>query len=181
MQRRDLVRILGAALLLPCVPRDAASALAFGRSRPRTLVAGDLEALTPPQAALVGTIAELILPRTDTPGATDAGVLPFIDHLLAHWYADDDRDHFLSGLAEIDRRAGGSFVAADAAAQAALLTALEGRKSAPGEHYEKGSAEAAFRELKSLTIYGYFTSELVVKEVTKEPVIPGRYDGCARR
>jgi hypothetical protein len=43
---------------------------------------------------------------------------------------------------------------------------------------ERGSAEAEFGRLKSLVIYGYFTSERVVKDVTRNPIIPGRFDGC---
>ena len=43
-----------------------------------------------------------------------------------------------------------------------------------------GSAEQSFDTLKLLTIYGYFTSERVMQDITREPLIPGRYDGCVR-
>jgi len=56
--------------------------------------------------------------------------------------------------------------------QTALLESLDGA-SGPA-----GSAEDAFATLKDLTVYGYFTSELVMKDVLRHPVIPGRHDGC---
>jgi hypothetical protein len=119
-------------------------------------------------------VADLILPRTDTPSASDVAVPTFIDHMLAQWYHPDERDSFRAGLAELDRRADGSFTALSSEGQIALLTALDGAKG------DSGSAEATFTRLKSLTIYGYFTSEPVVKEVTRERVIPGKFEGCVR-
>jgi hypothetical protein len=174
MQRRDLLRILGASAVLPFVPRGAGAAIAFGRSRPRALPVAGFEALSPAQGALVTAITELIIPRTDTPGAIDAGVPAFIDHLLAHWYADAAREEFLTGLDQIPVRAGGSFFSLEPDRQMEFLSTLDGVKGA------RGSAESAFAMLKSLTVYGYFTSERVVKEVTRDPIIPGRFDGCAR-
>ncbi len=174
MHRRDLLQMLGACAVLPFVPREAGAAIAFGRRLHQSAHADGLEALSAVQARLVTTIADQIIPRTDTPGASDVGVTPFIDHLLAHWYEDDARAQFLAGLGDIDRRAGGSYLELSTERQLALLTRIDGEKGAPG------TAEAAFAMLKSLTIYGYFTAERVVKEVTKEPVIPGRFDGCVR-
>ena len=174
MHRRHLLQILGACSVLPFVPREAGAAIAFGRKLHLAAHTDDLEALSGDQARLVTTIADLIIPRTDTPGASDVGVTAFVDHLLAHWYADEPRARFLAGLADIDRRAGGSFVGLDAERQVALLTLLDGVKGEPE------SAESAFAMLKSLTVYGYFTAERVVKEVTREPIMPGRFDGCVR-
>lgn len=172
MHRRDLLRLLGSSALLPFVPRAPDRAFAFGQAVHRASSATALEYLTPAEAELVSTIADLILPRTDTPGASDVGVTPFIDHLLARWYTPEESSGFRTGLAAIDRKAGGRFTALDAAGQATLLASLDQVKG------ERGSAEAEFGRLKSLVIYGYFTSERVVKDVTRNPIIPGRFDGC---
>ncbi|MFN8652201.1 MAG: gluconate 2-dehydrogenase subunit 3 family protein [Gemmatimonadales bacterium] len=172
MHRRDLLRFLGSTALLPFVPRSADRAFAFGQAVHRASAATALEYLTPAEAELVTTIADLILPRTETPGASDVGVTPFIDHLLAHWYKPEDSGAFRAGLAAIDQKAGGRFTALDAARQATLLASLDQVKG------DRGSAEAEFGRLKSLVIYGYFTSELVVKTVTKDPIIPGKFEGC---
>lgn len=174
MHRRELLRLLGSTALLPFVPLVPDRALAFGRAVHRAAAAEPLQVLTPAQAELVTTIADLILPRTDTPGASDVGITPFVDHLLANWYHQDEKGAFLAGLEAIDRRAGGRFVGLEPSRQTALLVTLDQAKGDPG------SAEAEFNRLKSITIYGYFTSEKVVKEVTKNPIIPGRFDGCVR-
>lgn len=172
MQRRDLLRLLGATAALPFLPRSADAALAFGQRVHHGVEGSGARLLRADQTALVSAIAELILPRTTTPGALDAGVPAFIDHLLAAWYPAEERDQLVAGFAAIDQAAGGSFVGLPAAEQIALLTRLD---SGTGP---AGSAEWAVRRIKSLTVYGYFTSEIVVKQVTRDPIIPGRFDGC---
>ena len=51
---------------------------------------------------MVSQAAERIIPRTTTPGATDARVADFIDVMLADWYNDSDRTRFKTGLSELD-------------------------------------------------------------------------------
>src|SRR5207302_1248448 len=58
---------------------------------PRTLSAAQLE--------LVATLAEHIVPQTETPGARAAGVHRFVDTLLTDHYPAAERDRFLTGLA----------------------------------------------------------------------------------
>lgn len=61
--------------------------------------------LTPDQRGTVETIADIIIPETDTPGARAAGVDQFVDGMLSDYYSAADRDRFLSGLARVDARA----------------------------------------------------------------------------
>jgi hypothetical protein len=75
-----LLAMGGAAALPAALPRIHIQV----RGRP-------LQALDPHQAETVATIAELILPATDTPGAREAQVPEFIDVILAEWYDDADR------------------------------------------------------------------------------------------
>ncbi len=173
MQRRDLLALIGtsvsAALLTPL---SASERFDLGRTIHDGLAAGRTT-LSKAENALVTRIADLVLPRTDTPGAVDVQVPAFVDQMMATWYSAEERSDFAKGLAAIDQRAGtGGFLAQSEAAQIALLTALDGRKE------PKGTAEAGFATLKGLTIYGYFTSERVQKEVLKTVIIPGRFDGC---
>jgi Gluconate 2-dehydrogenase subunit 3 len=128
------------------------------------------------QLETVTHIAELILPETDTPGATSVRVPEFIDLIVTEWCPAAERDRLLKGLADIDARSrhilGGAFLELRPRDQQAMLQTLDGVKGA------KGSAEDAFATLKELTIYGYFTSEVVMEKVNHYPVIPGRFDGC---
>jgi hypothetical protein len=176
MQRRDLVRALGAAATIPAFAGLSPERLwalgvaAHGRT-------GRLRTLSSAEASTVAAVADLILPRTDTPGAADVGVVEFVDLLLTEWYSARDRDDLQDGLGLIDGLASShgaaSFAALDSAAQAELATALDGAKDPPAR-----TAERAWHTLKGLTIYGYFTSKPVMQDVLKVKVWPGRWDGC---
>lgn len=98
------------------------------------------QALQPGQDELVATVAELIIPETDTPGARAAAVHEYIDMMLAEWYEPAERDHFLAGLADLDARAqaayGVPFVEATPEQQTELLTLLEDEAIAYAEGRE---------------------------------------------
>src|ERR1700739_127495 len=64
-----------------------------------------LKILSTHQEATVASMAELIIPRTDTPGAKDVRVDEFVDRIVSDWYSDEDRQRFLAGLADVDARA----------------------------------------------------------------------------
>jgi len=115
---------------------------------------------TPAQDQAVIALSERIIPQTDTPGAKTAKVNEFIDSVLAEAPAAQ-RAGFLSGLAWVDARAqrdfGTPFAGASPAEQTSLLTALSATGAAEGE--DKVGAEF-FLAIKSMTITGFFTSEV---------------------
>jgi gluconate 2-dehydrogenase gamma chain len=122
------------------------------------------KALTAAQNEAVVALAELIVPQTDTAGATKANVNQFIDAVLAD-ASPADRQKFVDGLAWIDARsqrdAGAPFAKASAAQQTALLTALSANRS-PAPEEQPGVD--FFRAIKSLTITGYYSSEVAMRE-----------------
>ena len=71
--------------------------------------------LSPPQMSIVAAVAEIMIPRTDTPGAIDVGVPGFIDIMLKNVYAQQDRERYLAGLAEFDAAAHTQTVARNSA------------------------------------------------------------------
>ena len=85
--------------------------------------------LTAEQSQLVATVAEHIIPTTDTPGARAADVHGFIDRMLAEYYTADERKRFIAGLADLDTRAhaasGASFLRSTVGQQRAVLDALD--------------------------------------------------------
>ena len=85
--------------------------------------------LSPAQTELVATVAEHIIPATDTPGARAAGVHRFIDALLTSHYPAAERNRFLAGVDGVDARARfyhkKSFVACTKAQQVAILTTMD--------------------------------------------------------
>jgi hypothetical protein len=176
------LKVIGAAAALPFVPARADAAVRFAESINRRLGAERaapgvaLRVFSPEQNELVTMIAEMIIPETDTPGATTVRVNEFVDLLLAEWSKDDDRARFLAGLDAIDHEAratyGRRFVELGPAERALTLTALDGAREA------SEGAGFTFGHLKRLTVYGYFTSEAVQTNVLKTNMWPGRYDGC---
>ena len=184
MQRREMLKVIGAAAALPFVPARADAAVRLAASMHRRLDAERnasggsraLGVLSPEQNELVTTIAEMIIPETDTPGATAVHVNEFIDLLLAEWSSDEDRTRFLAGLDAIDHETratyGKRFVELPEPDRVVTLRALDAMRDT------QGGAGRAFGELKRLTVYAYFTSETVQKNVLKTVMWPGRYDGC---
>ncbi|HET7373506.1 MAG TPA: gluconate 2-dehydrogenase subunit 3 family protein [Gemmatimonadaceae bacterium] len=172
MERRDLLRAFGAATALALLPHDAVAAWARVASGLRPSAG-----LSDAQLALVGAIADIIIPRTDTPGASDVGVPAFVDVVVTENYGDAERTAFLAGLDAIDAQAknagGAAFVDLAPAARVATIEAIESagdRRSEPNRTYWR---------LKGLIVHGYFTSEPVMKKVLKVEIMPGRFDGAA--
>ena len=100
MERRDLLRATGAAAALSFfgAPRDALAV--WSRvARGGAILGG----LSEQQLALIGAVADTILPRTDTPSATDVGVPAFIDVIVSEQYTERDRNAFVAGLETIQR------------------------------------------------------------------------------
>lgn len=175
MRRREVVRFLGAALALPFLPRGAEAAIQLGKSLHERLGDVPFRTLNSDQRALVTNIAEMIIPETDTPGATSVKVPEFIDLILSEWASDDERAIFLAGLGAIDSRAsamGSSrFVTLSEAKKVELMSALDRATT------EKTGAAFAFRRLKALTVYGYFTSKPVEQDILKVQMFFNGYQG----
>lgn len=129
--------------------------------------------LTVKQFATAGAVAERILPRTDTPGALDVGVPAFIDLMYGKFMSGDERMTFAAGLADVEsaslaaHRTG--FGELSPERQDGLLL-----KIAEGALKEK----AFFKQIKEVTVLGYFTSETVGKTVLHYDPVPGRFDAC---
>ena len=130
--------------------------------------------LSPAQLALTAAIAERIIPKTDTPGAADVGVPAFIDALYGEFMTPDEQAMFKSGLEETD--------AASMSAHASTFVQLSGDRQ---DQVLKTLAAAAqdkqesfFKQMRTATVLGYFTSETVGKTVLNYLPVPGRYEAC---
>jgi gluconate 2-dehydrogenase gamma chain len=141
--------------------------------------------LSKEQGAVVADVAEIIIPRTDTPGAQDAGVPAFIDTMLKDVYEEADRQRFVSGLKAFD----------DAARTAHSKGFVELPKQQQADLVRKFHDEAVASELaletrpaylqrpfilmtKELTLLGFFTSKAGATEVLQYAAVPGGFQGC---
>ncbi len=144
---------------------------------------------TSEQALLVSELAEIILPRTTTPGAKDAGVPGFIDSMLKNIYSGEDQESFLKGLTAFDEDArktyGDSFADCKPADQAAHVrkhhdAALSNAQGTVSGWWMAGAAaEKPFIiKVKELTLIGFFSSEPGATQVLQYNQVPGPFKGC---
>ncbi|PYQ22123.1 MAG: transcriptional initiation protein Tat [Acidobacteria bacterium] len=118
----------------------------------------------PHQNDTVVTLSELIIPQTETPGARAARVNELIDLVLSD-AEERDRKEFLKGLAWMDARSqelfGTDFLSAAPEQQTALLTILASPRN---KAFEDQVGIDFFKAIKALTITGYYTSEIGMKQ-----------------
>jgi glucoside 3-dehydrogenase (cytochrome c) hitch-hiker subunit len=189
MDRREALRILAGGAAIPLVPSSLLAALRKARalaavdSAPRTLNSH--------QFTTVKTMAELILPRTDTPGAADAGAAEFADLILTEWYDENQRTRFLTGLAAVDSRSqtlfAKDFVESSPTQQAEILTALGEEMEAEADakldkaifsEWKPEEETSFYPMLRWLTLTAYYTSEDGATRELNFQIIPDRHAGC---
>ena len=130
------------------------------------------------QLQLVSRVAEVIIPRTDTPGATDVGVPSFIDLMLGEVYAKVARDRYLAGLAEFE-------AAARSQGQSgfvAVVKKFHDTAVAEERRRPRGEDEHPRRPFilmtKELTLLGFFTSQVGATQVLQYAAVPGSWHAC---
>lgn len=155
VSRRGLIE--GAAVfatLVAIMPSSLAAQPVLGRT------------LSPDDLGWLARYADAIIPPTDTPGATGAGVVDYIAFLFAA-VPTSEQAAFLAGVAALN-----------AATVSAPTDELEQRLRdllvAPAGEPEPAAA-AFLRQLKRLVMIGYYTSEVGgAQELIYAPV-PGAY------
>jgi gluconate 2-dehydrogenase gamma chain len=132
--------------------------------------------LTAAELALVAEIAEIMIPKTNTSGARDAGVPAFIDLALDGLYPAEDQARYRAGLVEFEtaaRASGKPFLEQDEQARAdflhnALAVAVNSdRKPRP-----------FILMTRELTLLGYFSSQVGITENMEYVAVPTAYHGC---
>ena len=135
--------------------------------------------LTSEEDDLVKAIAERIIPKTETPGASDAGVHNFIDTMMAEYYQEKEKTAFRDGLKKVEADAQSahskSFVSLTPELQDEILKKYDEEAYAEGRSRED---KHFFRVMKELTILGFCTSEVGATKFLKYEPVPGDYKGC---
>jgi len=174
MDRREVIKLItiatGAALVggelifTGCTPDRASAETLFSRK----------------DIALLDDIAETIMPRTHTPGAKDAGVAEFMAGTVDRCYFEPDQTTFMEGLKSIEELSRSRYRKRFGQLSAEQRTELLQELDHEARQYRRpeGGTHHYFTLMKQLAIYGYFTSEIVQKQVLRHVPIPGSYDGC---
>jgi hypothetical protein len=186
MQRRELIQWIAA--ITGCAFAGSDALWAAGDTVPPI-------AYSDADIDFLDSVAETILPRTDTPGARDAAVGSFIARYSAACYPPEHLALLKSGMAEIDARMqalqGKGFQQASDEAKTSLLVQIdrEAKDHARRRHAHAGDASPSdavpreavphyFTLIKQLTLYGFFTSEAGATRVVRNRPVPGKYKGC---
>ena len=185
MQRRQALRktvlAAGSVALAPALMNTLASCQQQDRLSWQPVFLNDSH------AQLLSSMVDAILPRTETPGGIDLKVDIFIDSVFGNLYTADAQDYVVSEMDNIQGicqdKFNRSFSQLDTDQRTEVLTQLE---SSSGKFNGKvwgtavGTQEPVgfYRNLKSMILWGYFTTEKVGEEILSYDPIPGEFKGC---
>ena len=150
---------------------------------------------------LLAEITEVIIPKTDTPGAKDTKTSEIMEVLLRDCYSEEQQTHFIAGLKTTEEEAqklGGSFVSLSEADKLKVVLTMQEKAKEETEALKKKEVEQIdsesgqkkenlikeeppipfFNIVKDLTIFGYYSSEYGVTKAYDYLPVPGRFDGC---
>ncbi len=140
------------------------------------------------QAATIAEIAETILPKTKTPGAKELGVPQFIDKMVNDTMDAKGKEQFVKDLDAFNEvckdKYGKNFVELEPVKREAYLLELEKENPRSGMNLwginlEPDAPKPTFyKTVKSLTLFGFYTSESIGKNVLVYDPIPGEYMAC---
>ena len=187
MHRREVLRLLATGAALQLAPGKW---LAFAREA-RGLIANpeSRRTLDPHQDATIKALADMIIPRTETPSASDSGVSDFIDLILTEWYEASERTHFLNGLASVDSRTktlfSRDFVDCSPDQKSEMMVELGAKMLADAPPVGRHRASDApspptnfYSSFRRLILTAYYTSEAGATKELHFEVIPDQYQGC---
>ncbi|MFZ1703374.1 MAG: gluconate 2-dehydrogenase subunit 3 family protein [Saprospiraceae bacterium] len=130
---------------------------------------------------LIAEIAEIILPKTDTPGAKDALCERYIDAAVNGFYTKEKQSVFKNELKIFNVYSKNKYAKAFLALnknekENVLELIIEDMKELESQ---KGQNKHIFRTMRELTVLGYCTSEVGAKGgLFDYRPIPGPYKGC---
>ena len=136
--------------------------------------------------SMMADLAEVIIPRTDTPGAKDAGVGEFVIRLIKDASDRKTQNNFIDGLKDLESYTsdhyGKRFSDLRMEEQQAIVARSQQKgKPFPGvlgkvEH--KFLGKSFFTTLKEATVIGYCTSQAGATQLLAYDYIPGGFVGC---
>ena len=161
MQRREAIKktamFIGSIAIAP-------ELLARALNNP----APSLSQLPADRLALLAEMADTIIPETDTPGAKAARVQEYIAVIVEDCFPPDRRPVFWAGLETTEKQCvamhGKSFSECTPAQRTRFFQKLEA---------EQKDGDSFWRQLKGLTINGYFSSEIGATQALRYDPVPG--------
>lgn len=192
MNRREILRYAAYATGV-AVSAPLASAFLVGCKRDAEVAAGtavyEPKFFTAEEFEFINKFADTVIPRTDTPGATDVGATEMIDKVLADVYSKEAQDETRAGLSALMKKMDADNVDHGSFSQLSddgRLEYLQGQdlyyknpdKDWDAEAEDEQSLREAYFGLKQAVIANYFGSEEVATTQLAYLPVPGEYVPC---
>jgi hypothetical protein len=120
---------------------------------------------SPAQTAVLAEVVDIIIPRTDTPGAKDAGVPQNFDALMRNWASAQHQAQF---NALIDEFGGTGMMKLPAAQRVDIVRRMDAEKLA--------SWDETYVKFKELVLTLYYLSEAGATKELRYELIPGKWE-----
>ncbi len=185
MDRRSALRktglLAGAAVAMPTLVS------LLNSCKSETGLSWQPEFFTEEEAKTISALVDMILPRTETPGALDVKAHVFIDKVVARVFDEagqqNMRDEIAGFNSDCKNSHGSAFVDLSTSKRAEVLEAAEKASgkynpSVWGITLGEQKPVGFYRSIKSMALWAYFTSEEIGEKVLSYDPIPGNYIGC---
>ncbi len=157
LDRRELIR--SAILLVGGSVAASATAAPVARAPRRRRF------FTPGQYAVMSETVDIIMPRTNTPGAKDAGVPAAMDGLMRNWASAERKQQF---TALIDEIGGKGLMKLARPQRVELIKTIDAQKMQ--------AWDPAYTKFKELTLTLFYLSEVGANKELAYELTPGKWE-----
>lgn len=177
INRRDALRktayIMGGTLMVPTV------AGILNGCTPKPKLNWTPNFFTEDQARIVSSVADIILPKTDTPAASELGVPGFIEQMISTIASPEDKDAFMGKLADFEsacqEQMNLAFNELSEEKQSEFVNLMHTEMKQ--ETFDRNNRPFVWA-MKEMTIAGYCVTEVGATQLLQHVFIPGEYKGC---
>lgn len=128
----------------------------------------ELQFFNEKEFSLLKTLIDTILPKTDSPSATEVGVHQIIDDMIANIYSPADSTNYRTRFSSLQL-----YLKESSDKQ---LVAIQKLSSSTNENHKE--AKNILLELKQQTVAYYLTTEVIAKNHLNYLPVPGKYENC---
>ncbi len=195
MKRRDAIKMISIGMGYTLSASTLATMASSCKTAPSITWVPSF--FSPLQGRLMEDLLEIMLPATSTPGAKDVGLAPLIDQIVKDCYEAKDQEHFRLGMESFFGQLGDE-AAQDKASTAKLTLLLEKHLTKMTPEFQAAINEllsseelpklagdkdlylrfSFIKNLRTLALSGYFSSEEVATKHLNYMPVPGPYQGC---
>jgi len=171
MNRRQILKyavtLTGTALLAPIIGCSE-------KVLPITEPSDALLFFKPEEFKVLTQLMDVILPKTDTPSASEVKVNYVLDQLLANVFDLEYRQSFTDKFSQLSQYlTQNNFDTLSGSAQEKLLTSLESLPEA-----QRNNAYWSYLDIKQQTVTYYLSSEEIAENHLNYLPVPGEYKPC---